>query len=293
MMVLTSSEARKQARESLRGKWSIAILTFLLFMVYNTLISFLAMIPFLGTILLIAGMAFEVPFTYGLIMSIINLKRGESINCYDFFLYGWQNFSRAWSLTGRLILKMIVPIILLIVGMALTVISIVTAFAGGVLYSSSNVMAGGSILSVIASLIVIVGYILIIVYAFKYALSMFIAVDNPNMSPLDCVNKSAELMNGNKGRLFCLFISFIGWYLLAGLLCLIPFVNVIIPFIMAILLAPYIEMALIVFYENIMGIDSSTTVAEGSVNTSNEIVEQSGSTDVKAEIVDIPNTEDK
>ncbi len=292
-MVLTASEARKQARESLRGKWSIIILTFLLYMVYNTLVACLSMIPFLGTILFIAGIVFDVPFTYGLVMSTLKLKRGENINCYDFFVNGWQNFSRAWCLTGRLILKMIVPIILVIVGIILTVISIVTAFAGGILYSSSDVMAGGGILSVIASLVILAGYILAIVYGFKYALSMFIAVDNPNMRPVDCVNKSAELMNGNKGRLFCLFISFIGWYLLAGLLCIIPFVNVIIPFIMGIVLSPYVQMAFIVFYENRMGIDSSTTVAEGSVNTSNEIVEQSGSTDVKAEIVDIPNTEDK
>lgn len=292
-MVLTASEARKQARESLRGKWSIIILTFLLYMVYNTLVACLSIIPFLGTILFIAGIVFDVPFTYGLVMSTLKLKRGENINCYDFFVNGWQNFSRAWCLTGRLILKMILPIILVIVGIILTVISIVTAFAGGILYSSSDVMAGGGILSVIASLVILAGYILAIVYGFKYALSMFIAVDNPNMRPVDCVNKSAELMNGNKGRLFCLFISFIGWYLLAGLLCIIPFVNVIIPFIMGIVLSPYVQMAFIVFYENRMGIDSSTTVAEGFVNTSNEIVEQSGSTDVKAEIVDIPNTEDK
>ena len=44
-MVLTASEARKQARESLRGKWSIVILTFLLFAVYSTLVSFLGMVP--------------------------------------------------------------------------------------------------------------------------------------------------------------------------------------------------------------------------------------------------------
>lgn len=46
------------------------------------------------------------------------------------------------------------------------------------------------------------------------------------------------------------------------------------------------------------GIDSSATVAEGTVDstensdentTTNEIKEQSGSQDVKAEIVDIPN----
>lgn len=52
-------------------------------------------------------------------------------------------------------------------------------------------------------------------------------------------------------------------------------------------------MACLVFYENRAGIDTSATYADGSVATSNEIAEQSGSTDVKAEIVDIPNTEDK
>lgn len=86
-MVLTASEARKQARESLRGKWSIVILTFLLFTVYSTLVSFLGMIPFLGIIFSIAGFIFLVPFTYGLLMSMMKLKRGETINCYDFSLY--------------------------------------------------------------------------------------------------------------------------------------------------------------------------------------------------------------
>lgn len=58
-MVLTASESRKQARESLRGKWSIVILTFLLFTVYSTLVSFLGMIPFLGIIFQLLDLSFS------------------------------------------------------------------------------------------------------------------------------------------------------------------------------------------------------------------------------------------
>lgn len=292
-MVLTASESRKQARESLRGKWSIVILTFLLFTVYSTLVSFLGMIPFLGIIFSIAGFIFLVPFAYGLLMSMMKLKRGETINCYDFFILGWQNFSRAWRLTGRLLLKMIIPLVLIIVGIFFFIASLTASFIGGVGTGSSDIFAAGSALSLVGTIVAIVGYVFTAIYTFKYALSMYIAVDNPNMLPLDCVNKSAELMNGHKGRLFCLMFSFIGWYLLAAVLTAIPFVGVIVPFVISIVLAPYIQMACLVFYENRAGIDTSATYADGSVATSNEIAEQSGSTDVKAEIVDIPNTEDK
>lgn len=292
-MVLTASEARKQARESLRGKWSMAILAFLLFTIYSTLVSFLGMIPFLGMIFSIAGFIFLVPFTYGLLMSMMKLKRGETINCYDFFILGWQNFSRAWCLTGRLILKMLIPLILIVIGLLFTVASLATSLIGGIGTGSSDIFVAGSALSLVGSVVAIVGYVFAIIYTFKYALSMYIAIDNPNMRPLDCVNKSAELMNGNKGRLFCLMLSFIGWYLLAIVLTMIPFVGVIVPFVVSIVLAPYLQMACLIFYENMVGIDTSATYADGSVATSSEITEQSGSTDVKAEIVDIPNTEDK
>ena len=128
---------------------------------------------------------------------------------------------------------------------------------------------------------------------------MYIAIDNPNIQPLDCVNKSKELMDGNKGRLFCLYLSFIGWIALAVVLSLIPFVGWIATIAGTLVLTPYIGFASIVFYENRAGIDSSATVAEGTVSSeestegntpkTNEIKEQSGSQDVKAEIVDIPN----
>ena len=132
----------------------------------------------------------------------------------------------------------------------------------------------------------------------SYGLGIYLAIDNPTMKPLDCVNKSKELMDGNKGRLFCLYLSFIGWIALAVVVSLIPFIGWIAAIAGTIVLTPYIGFASIVFYEKRAGIDSSVTVAEGTVDstensdentTTNEIKEQSGSQDVKAEIVDIPN----
>ena len=54
-----------------------------------------------------------------------------------------------------------------------------------------------------------------IIKTFSYALSYHILWDNPEMSANEARKKSMELMKGNKWRLFCLELSFIGWVLLS------------------------------------------------------------------------------
>lgn len=56
-----------------------------------------------------------------------------------------------------------------------------------------------------------------IIKQLSYSMSFFILADDPSLTQDRAREKSIELMNGNKWRLFCLRISFIGWYLL-GLL---------------------------------------------------------------------------
>lgn len=46
-MVLTASETRKQARESLKGKWGVVVLITLIFLGYSFLVGLLSAIPFL------------------------------------------------------------------------------------------------------------------------------------------------------------------------------------------------------------------------------------------------------
>lgn len=61
-----------------------------------------------------------------------------------------------------------------------------------------------------------------IIAAYRYRMALYIMIDNPHMSALDCIRASKQMMNGHKGELFVLDLSFLGWYLLA----MIPFVTI-------------------------------------------------------------------
>ncbi len=67
------------------------------------------------------------------------------------------------------------------------------------------------------ALIPLAGPVLAVIAGFRYALAFMVQVDNPSLPIRDCLNRSKYLMNGNKGKLFLLSLSFIGWYLLASL----------------------------------------------------------------------------
>lgn len=56
-----------------------------------------------------------------------------------------------------------------------------------------------------------------IVAAYRYALAPYLMAENPEMGVMEAISQSKALMNGNKWRLFCLQLSFIGWGLLSGL----------------------------------------------------------------------------
>ncbi len=66
------------------------------------------------------------------------------------------------------------------------------------------------------AIIPIAGPVLAIVAGFRYAMAFMVQVDNPALPIRDCLNRSKFLMKGNKGKLFLLSLSFIGWYLLAS-----------------------------------------------------------------------------
>ncbi|MDR1495526.1 MAG: DUF975 family protein [Clostridiales Family XIII bacterium] len=70
-----------------------------------------------------------------------------------------------------------------------------------------------------------------IIAAYRYRLAFCILVDNPDIGPLEAINVSKGLMRGNKWKLFCLDISFIGWALLAVLACSIMTSVLVTPFV--------------------------------------------------------------
>lgn len=56
-----------------------------------------------------------------------------------------------------------------------------------------------------------------IIATYSYSMTAYILCENPQMTAREAIRKSKELMKGNRWRLFCLEISFIGWELLAVL----------------------------------------------------------------------------
>lgn len=56
-----------------------------------------------------------------------------------------------------------------------------------------------------------------IIAAYSYAMTPYILCESPDMTAREAIKKSKELMKGNRWRLFCLEISFIGWEILAGI----------------------------------------------------------------------------
>ena len=56
-----------------------------------------------------------------------------------------------------------------------------------------------------------------IVKTYSYSMTYYILHDNPNLSASEAITESRRMMNGYKGKLFCLDLSFIGWFLLSAL----------------------------------------------------------------------------
>ena len=80
-----------------------------------------------------------------------------------------------------------------------------------------------------------------IIATYTYAMVPYIMADNPELTAREACERSKQMMDGNRMRLFCLTFSFIGWSLLCVLTCGIGYVA----------LTPYIEAAVADFYREI------------------------------------------
>lgn len=93
----------------------------------------------------------------------------------------------------------------------------------------------GIIIGALCCLLVFPG----IIAAYQYRQSTYLLIDHPDWGVVRCLSESKQMMKGNKGKLFSLDMSFIGWYLL----CAIPGMNV--------WVMPYTKTAYTLFYNKL------------------------------------------
>lgn len=80
-----------------------------------------------------------------------------------------------------------------------------------------------------------------IIASYRYAMTPFILIDHPELTASEAIERSKAMMDGRKGELFYLDLTFIGWGLLAGLTMNLGHLA----------LNPYHNAAHAIFYKNL------------------------------------------
>ncbi len=104
------------------------------------------------------------------------------------------------------------------------------------LFSKTNMFSVALLSIILMSIFVTLWSLLLvipgIIAAISYSQVPYILLDNPNMSAMDAIKMSKNMMQGHKADYFVLMLSFIGWSILAaltlgiGYLWLIPYTQV-------------------------------------------------------------------
>lgn len=237
---MISSELRKSARESLKGKWGKAALITLVYAIITWLVTFiLNFIPFIGGII---SAVISLPISYGLLVTFMKLKRSEEVGYVDFLSLGFSNFGKVWGVLGNMVLKLIIPIVLVLVFIILMVFSGVGAGVG-IAFKSASATTSFAGLAIIGMIGYIASLIYLVVKSYYYSLSYYILYDNTDKTGKEIVEESEKLMRGNRWSYFWLGLTFIGWAILA-----------IITFGIGMLwLMPYMMVTFVCFYESLAG----------------------------------------
>ena len=113
-----------------------------------------------------------------------------------------------------------------------------------------------------------------IIKIYSYSMTPYILAEHPEMSVNEAITESRRMMDGNKGRLFCLELSFIGWALLIVLplylfipLMLIGGAGAVLWLLLSVasaiggglFLRPYTEAARAAFYRDVSGTEQAGT----------------------------------
>lgn len=227
-------EIKENAIQALNKKWGKGACIVLGYVVFNLLISF--MLKGLAAII-------EVPISFGVAYVFIKLKRNEEVKIVDFFDLGFSNFVRAWKITLRIALKMILPLICIVISYVLTIFVVRMQHLMLMNTDSPETIFGiFRILRIIVVIVNIVSIFGMMWISLLYSLTSYIAYDNPNMTSLEVINESARMMNGSRGKIILLQLSFVGWAILAVFTLGIGYLW----------LAPYMQVSLVGFYESLL-----------------------------------------
>ena len=94
-----------------------------------------------------------------------------------------------------------------------------------------------------------------IIAAYRYRMALYLLLDHPEMSVMQCIQESKRMMKGHKGELFVMDLSFLGWAILES----IPVFG----YAVQVWTTPYISMSYVLYYEALRGAETVNDAGNG------------------------------
>ena len=120
--------------------------------------------------------------------------------------------------------------------------------AAGEIFEGFNLFGKALWLTIITSFFIYLWSLLFIIpgliKVFSYSMAPYILADNPQMNAREALQSSIKLMEGKKGRLFYIGLSFIGWSLLGAITVGIAYIWIL----------PYMQATTAAFYNEAISV---------------------------------------
>lgn len=229
---MTIKELRAKAREDAIGnKMKLVLPVFgtvaILFLL--DIIPIFIKVGILRIIANIASVIFGVSASCAIIIRMLKVIRKEETSNFFSDVFG-EGMKNGWACVWGIFKKIWYWILAVIVGYVLLFAGALVGGTWGLgqLFPSGtgqNILANSSFINpAISGILVLVGCVLIIIGAIKimlagyrYLIVRYLKHDYPDRSVNELLEKSDEMMNGNKAKAFLIPFTFIGWLLLTAL----------------------------------------------------------------------------
>ena len=157
-------------------------------------------------LLLISG-----PFRLSRAMFYVRYRRRQEAETSMIF-YGFNYFGKALGTQFLIFLLIFAWTMLIYVPGIFIAVVTMTSLPD---ISFQRVGAAMTLGGLISFLTVVGSVVMMIAKMLQYSQAFFLIADHPQMKSMEAIRASKYLMNGNRGKLFFLNFSFIGWYILA------------------------------------------------------------------------------
>ena len=198
----------------------------------------------------------------------LNLTAQELQNYYDAVLGGDYDYIY-WLLSSRMpgpaahIINLALQLVLTVVSAGFVLFLMNTVRRTGACFG--NLLDGFGMIGRIILLNILEGLFITlwsplfvipgIIAAYRYRMALYLLLDHPEMSVMQCIRESKQMMKGHKGELFVMDLSFIGWAILES----IPGLG----YAVQVWTTPYISMSYVLYYEALRGIETVNDAGNG------------------------------